>query len=50
MNICISYLVSLIPIIYTFYRPISAMLPFRAFFIGSLSGSFAEGSPLQSQR
>ena len=32
------------------YRPISAMTVFRATFMGSESGSFAEGSPSQSQR
>ena len=32
------------------YRPISAMTAFRATFMGSESGSFAEGAPSQSQR
>ena len=32
-----------------FYSPMDCMMPFRATFMGSFSGSFAEGSPLQSQ-
>ena len=32
------------------YSPMDCMMPLRATFMGSLSGSLAEGSPSQSQR
>ena len=33
-----------------FYSPMDCIMPFRAVFMGSFSGSLAEGSPSQSQR
>ena len=32
------------------HSPMDCIMPFRAVFIGSFSGSLAEGSPSQSQR
>ena len=36
-------------ILHFYHSPMDCIMPFRAVFMGSLSGSLAEGSPLQSQ-